>query len=252
MNILTTRGAKVDELPFDCGQQNSYVWLPWNDFLSTVKPMTNGNGFREGNVYFGRNLLHEKEEVAEFCRIDLNSGHCVALAANQSQNIISTEILVQRLPIHYDLKIVHVGAWKNITEGEHVSLASTHLYNRQSDNQFVQKVIPYDLEREVQFELLPEDLLRDVKVNVYDEAGRLDLSFGVGDAATTLISKSVPAIKRLLPRTSIAVSVQGRNDRVLSKVNGDLITVFDRADDNAAVVQRFTKNLVLNVSICSR
>lgn len=175
----------------------------------------------------------------------------MALAGNQSQNIISTEVLVQRLPIHYDLKIVHVGAWKNITEGEHVSLATTHLYNRQSDNQFVQKVIPYDLEREVQFDPLPEDLLRDVKVNVYDEAGRLDLRFDVGDAATTLISKSVPAIKRLLPRTSIEVSVQGRNDRVLSKVNGDLITVFDRADnDNAALVQRFTKNLVLNVSIC--
>lgn len=134
-----------------------------------------------------------------------------------------------------------------MTEGESVLLATTNLINREESTQFVQKVIPFDLEREVQFDL-PENLVQGISVNVYDEAGRLGLRFDVGDAATTLISKSVPAIKRLLGRTSVGVTVTGHTERVLSKLNGNLITVFDRNDDKA-VVERFTQNLVLNVSV---
>lgn len=225
---------------------SSYAWVSWNDFLGQVKPSSD-NAFREGNAYLGRNILQQEEDSEEFCRIDLTTGHCVALGGTQSQNIISTEVLVQRLPLHYDLKAVHLGSWKNVTEGENVVLATTHLFNRQDSTQFVQKVVPYDLEREVQFDL-PENLVQGIAMNVYDEAGRLGLRFDVGDAATTLISKSVPAIKRMLAHTSIEVTVAGRTERVLSKLNGDLITVFDRADDKA-VVDRFTQNLMLNVSV---
>lgn len=242
----------MDEAPFECTSLNSssYVWLSWNDFLAQLKPLTDGNGFREGNVYLGRNILQTEEHSEQLCRIDLNTGHCVSVSGEQSQHILYTEILVQRLPLHYDLKTVRVGSWKNVTTGENIVLATTHLSNRKLETQFVQKVIPYDLQREVQFDL-PADLISDVKVNVYDESGRLSLRFDVGDAASTLISKSVPAIKRLLPRTSIEVTVQGRDDRVLSKLNADLITVFDRADDKT-VVDRFTaKNLMLNVSVRS-
>lgn len=244
-HVLTTRGGQVAEQPFDCVKLNSssFVWLAWNDYVAQVKPIEGEKGYLEGNVYLGRNILQEDDAV-EFCRIDMSNGHCVAIGG--SQNVIYSEILVQRLPLRYDLKTVQIGAWKNVTEGETIQLAQTNLINRDEATQFVQKVIPYDLEREVQFDL-PENLVKDIQVNVYDEAGRLGLRFDVGDAATTLISKSVPAIKRLLGRTSIAVTVKGHTERVLSKLNGDLITVFDRNDDKL-VVDRFTQNLVLNVS----
>lgn len=241
--MVTTRAGKVSELPFDCDKLNSssFVWLSWNDYLGHVKT---DKEFREGNVYLGRNTLQQVDETVEYCRLDMTTGHCVA--ENGNQNVISTDILVQRLPLRYDLRTLQVGSWKNVTELETVVLANTHLINRHEDTQFVQKVVPYDMEREVEFDL-PQDLVQDVQVNVYDAAGRLGLRFDVGDAATTLISKSVPAIKRLLGRTSIEVTVKGRTERVLSKLNGDLITVFDRNDDKT-VVQRFTQNLLLNVS----
>lgn len=250
VNVLTTRGAKVSELPFDCAQNltdSSFVWLAWNDFLAKVKPLTNGNGFREGNSYFGRNILNQEDESGEFCRIDLTTGHCVSPNVNQSQNVLATEVLVQRIPLIYDLKTRQATSWRNVTDGDMVLLTTNHLSNRKLTTQFVQKIVSYDLEREYQFDL-PESLSKEVAVNVYDEAGRLNLRFDVGDAAKTLISKSVPAIKRMLPRTTIEVSVRGRNEHILSKLNADLITVFDRHDDEA-IAARFSRNLLLNVSV---
>lgn len=245
-HVLTARVDELSEQPFHCDKLNSssFVWLSWNDYLSHAQTfITNDKGYLEGNVYLGRNTL--QDDANEFCRIDMKTGHCVAIGG--SQNVITTEVLVQRLPLRYELKTLQVGAWKNVTEGENVVLAKTNLINRNEASQFIQKVIPYDLEREVHFDL-PSDLVQDVLVNVYDEAGRLGLRFDVGDAATTIITKSVPAIKRLLGRTSIDVTVSGRTERVLSKLNGDLIMVFDRNDDKT-VVERFTQNLVLSVSI---
>lgn len=238
----------MSEQAFDCAQLNasSFVWLSWNDYLGQVKTaVDNDKNYLEGNVYLGRNILQREENPFEFCRLEMSTGHCVAIGG--SQDVLSTEVLVQRLPLRYDLKTVQRGSWKNVTEGETIVLAKTHLINRDENTQFVQKVIPFDLAREVQFEL-PDHLVQDIAVNVYDEAGRLGLRFDVGDAATTLISKSVPAIKRLLGRTILEVTVKGRTERVLSMLTGDLITVFDRNDDKA-VAERFTKNLVLNVSI---
>lgn len=182
----------------------------------------------------------------ELCQIDFQNGHCISLVGENSQNVIWTDVLVQRLPTLYELRHISESHWKNITEINDVILTATNLSNHGRSTQFVQKIVPYDLERTVQIDL-PGHLEKGRFVNVY-ENGKLSLNFVTGDTAQTLITKSVAVIKRLLPRTSVEATLRGVQSRILSQINGNLITVFDK-DDNHTIVQRFTNNITTNVSL---
>lgn len=109
-NVFTTDG-RLSEQTLDCAKLNSssFAWISLNDFLGQVQgPVPEGGKkpYLEGNVYLGRNILHD-DQVPELCRIDMHNGNCVV--AGGSDSVVSTDVLVQRLPIRYDLKIVKQG-----------------------------------------------------------------------------------------------------------------------------------------------
>lgn len=148
----------------------------------------------QGHSFIGRKLIQDVENSTssvpqyDLCAIDLTTGACLSLETRKmipgSKN---TEILVEKLPIRYELRHAIFSKWKNVTEYEKQIIGQATLTNFRTFSNYGEANIPYRIatERLISF---PTNFVRNTHVDLFEGDAYFDNSvFHVGIANYTPI-----------------------------------------------------------------
>lgn len=127
VSLLTVKGGVVgiDKSFYQIcrnGATGLLSWLQWHVHEANIK---NGLEVAEGHIFVGR---INKDNETKMCTVDLTNGRCRLINSTEViLNLNETEILVEKLPIRYELQSLVYQNWKNVSGEISVVLSESFL-----------------------------------------------------------------------------------------------------------------------------
>jgi len=135
------------------------------------------------------------------------------------------EILIEKLPIRYELSDVERTKWKNVTELQTVTISKEHLKNSQTKSQIMIKEVPYLSNNSMEY-IFPENIARNREVRIFKD----DKIFRVNTFTNppAVIQHSAFKIERRVgPNSVLDLRVIAVQSATLYEISGTLNSVYD-------------------------
>ncbi|XP_059622952.1 enolase-binding protein-like [Phlebotomus argentipes] len=216
-DICTEGGTKTPGL---------FTWIAWKDFHFTLRPLI--NQLSEANVFVGRDI------TGNICRLNITSASCLNSEKSEEAAVDVKEVLLERLPVAYELTNIVYDRWRNVTFLNQTVLTSVNLTNAQHKTDFVEALVRFDFEKKINITLL-EGLAAGVPIILHEDQGTL--RYTVGEVTKKMQSGIVSVVKRLPASTSAMVRVVGTETLSVIHMSAKLTTIYARDDQGVDKIE---------------
>uniref|UniRef100_A0A7G3AJV0 Putative enolase binding protein n=1 Tax=Lutzomyia longipalpis TaxID=7200 RepID=A0A7G3AJV0_LUTLO len=194
-----------------------YTWITWKDFQNILRPLV--SHLSEESAFVGRDV------AGSICRVNLTTAACLGNDESDSPDV--ADVLLERLPVAYELTNIIYDRWRNVTFLDQIVLTSVNLTNHHLNTDFVESLVRYDFEKKVNVTLLL-DLAPGVPIILHEETGTI--KYTVGEVTKKVQAGIVSVVKRLPAKTSAIVRVIGTETLSVINMSAKLTTIYARDD----------------------
>uniref|UniRef100_A0A7G3AGY7 Putative enolase binding protein n=1 Tax=Lutzomyia longipalpis TaxID=7200 RepID=A0A7G3AGY7_LUTLO len=194
-----------------------YTWITWKDFQNILRPLV--SHLSEESAFVGRDV------AGSICRVNLTTAACLGNDESDSPDV--ADVLLERLPVAYELTNIIYDRWRNVTFLDQIVLTSVNLTNHHLNTDFVESLVRYDFEKKVNVTLF-SNLAPGVPIILHEETGTI--KYTVGELTKKVQAGIVSVVKRLPAKTSAIVRVIGTETLSVINMSAKLTTIYARDD----------------------
>lgn len=136
------------------------------------------------------------------------------------------EVLIEKLPIRYEMRNIEKTKWKNVTEIQSVTISKEHLKNTGSKSKLIAKEVPYTSNHVVDY-IFPETMAHTREVRMVNADGTINRINTFAQAVATPEYKTFFIERRVGPDSVLNTKVLGTLSKSLYEIEGDLTKVYD-------------------------
>ncbi|GAB0090198.1 integral component of membrane [Sergentomyia squamirostris] len=230
LKILTANQTEFDSREI-CGKEGLKIsglitWITWKDFQSILRPLI--AHLSEETVLIGR------DSSRNICRVNLTSAMCHQDSTEEP--IAVDHVLLERLPVAYELTDIVYAPWRNVTFLEQIVLTSVNLTNSHLETNFVEALVRYDFHKKINVTLF-SSLTTGVPIIFHENSGT-PLRYTVGEITRKMQSGIVSVVKRLPAKTSAVVRVIGTETLSVIHMTAKLTTIYARYDHGVDKIEQ--------------
>uniref|UniRef100_A0A1L8D9Z6 Putative enolase binding protein n=1 Tax=Nyssomyia neivai TaxID=330878 RepID=A0A1L8D9Z6_9DIPT len=215
-SICTENGLKTPGM---------FTWITWRDFQLILRPLV--SDLNEDNLLVGRDIAEN------ICIVNLTTASC--LNNDESDSAIEVkEILLERLPVAYELTNIVYDRWRNVTFLDQIVLTSVNLTNVNLQTDFVESLVRFDFVKKINVTLL-SDLAPGVPIILHEETGTI--KYTVGEVTKKIQAGIVSVVKRLPAKTSAIVRVIGTETLSVIHMSAKLTTIYARDEQGVDKIE---------------
>lgn len=135
------------------------------------------------------------------------------------------EVLIEKLPIRYELKNIERTKWRNITDIKTVTISHEHLKNPEKKSKLITKEVQYSTNHSIKYEF-PSNVLanRELRLFKEDKIQRLNT---LAPPESTIEHKSIRVERRVAPKWVQDLKVTGTLSKILYEIQGDFVKIYD-------------------------
>ncbi|XP_055705811.1 enolase-binding protein-like [Phlebotomus papatasi] len=205
-----------------------FTWIKWKNFESILRPLI--THLSDEYDFVGRDMS------GNICRINITTATCSSNSTNNEDALDVSAVLLERLPVGYELTDIAYDRWRNVTFLDQIALTSVNLTNVNLKTDFVEALVRYDFEKKINITLFSE-LATGVPIILHEDTGT-PLKYTVGELTKKTQSGIVSVVKRLPAKTSAIVRVVGTETLSVIHMSAKLTTIYARDEQGVDKIEQ--------------
>lgn len=156
-----------------------------------------------------------------------------------------TEILVENVPLRYELRNIQRTAWENVTRYETVTLEDMYLRNDDEKPKILTKnaliVTNHTIEH-----VFPSSLAKGTEMRLFEEEKVIRMVVG-SPRPLQQIRESMKLSKRLGPNSHTSIRVEGTLAKIWFEITGELTLVYDDFKEERTIQGQVIESKTINI-----
>lgn len=156
-----------------------------------------------------------------------------------------TEILVENLPLRYELRNIQRTAWENVTKYETLTLTDVYLRNDNDKSKILTKnpliVTNHSIEH-----VFPSSLAKGTEMRLYQGDKIVRIVVGTPRPLQE-IRETIRISKRVSPNSHLSVRVEGTIANIWFQITGDLTLVFDEFKEERKIQGQVVETKMIDI-----
>uniref|UniRef100_A0A336MNF1 CSON004157 protein n=1 Tax=Culicoides sonorensis TaxID=179676 RepID=A0A336MNF1_CULSO len=206
--------------------------LSWINYTKIIEPLLNS---KTVNM-----------DLARMSRVSKNNATYLHNNEHVLDEAIATEVLVENLPLRYELRNIERTHWENITKLEVLKLEEIYFRNEDSKSKIIAKYPDILTNRSIEH-VFPDFVIPGTEMRLYQDEQVERIVVGQPKPMQQVRVKDMSIRKRISPNSHTTVRIEGTLANVWFEFTGDLTLVYDGFKEEQQIKGRVIENKVIDI-----